>query len=79
MPDKRLADCPAVPVCDVLGNTRKSCKKGGLISANDEMMVQRCIAGLILLIAPLAGVKLPVLPDGPPPELVIRGLKPDDH
>jgi hypothetical protein len=64
MPDKREEDCPAAAVCDAVGNLRKSCIRGGVIFNDEEMRTQRCMAGIILLLAPMAGVKLPVPPRG---------------
>ena len=50
MDSARSEDCPALSVCKSLGNARISCGKGGVIEMNDEMMTQRCMASLILLI-----------------------------
>jgi hypothetical protein len=56
MPSKREENCPAVVVCSALNNARVSCWKGNLIQDRDEMMTQRCMAGIILLLAHLAGI-----------------------
>lgn len=64
---ERAEDCPAANVCDALGNLRKSCIKGGNILIDDEMRVQRCMAGIILLLASVVGAKLPVPRNEAPP------------
>jgi hypothetical protein len=50
MPESRTEDCPAAVVCDSVGNLRKSCIKGGIILDDEEKRIQRCMAGIILLL-----------------------------
>lgn len=46
----RIQNCPALPICSMLGNARKACCAG--CPTSDPMKVgEKCISGLILLVA----------------------------
>lgn len=56
---KRKSDCPALPVCAFLHNSRQICAKGGptLIGVPTEF----CLASIVMLLA--RAQELPVGPD----------------
>lgn len=46
----RTRDCPALPICSMLGNARNACCAG--CPTSDPMQVgEKCISGLVLLLA----------------------------
>lgn len=47
-------DCPAAPVCEAIGNLRKSCVKGSSALTNPDL--NTCLASVILLISMASGM-----------------------
>lgn len=51
---RRAKDCPASPVCEAIGNLRHGCTAGAVAFERQDPEV--CMAGILLLIARLAGM-----------------------